>query len=69
MRNREREELFAQLTVQLFEFNHNLPFVNLHGAFSFQPTLKTLEVDRGNSAGAVARGNQGIESAVVIYFF
>jgi len=43
--------------------------VNLHGAFSFQPTLKTLEVDRGNSAGAVARGNQWIESAVIVYFF
>lgn len=35
VRDCEREELFAQLAVKLFEFNHNLALVNLHCALGF----------------------------------
>lgn len=33
--DREREELLAQLAVQLFKFNHHLALMYLHGALGF----------------------------------
>ncbi len=64
--DREREVLLAQLAVELLELYHHLPLVHLHRPLSLQPTLQTLEVNRGYRSRTLARRYQRVETATLI---
>ena len=65
--DREREVLLAQLAVELLEFYHHLPLVHLNRPLSLQPTLQTLQVNRGYRSSTLARRYQRVESATLIH--
>ena len=66
--NLEWEELFADLTIKFFEFNHNLLFVNFDCPFSLEPSFQAFKMDATYCACAVTRRDQRIKQSILIYF-
>lgn len=67
MRDLEGKHLLAQFAVEFLELDDDLPPVDFHGLFRLEPALQALEVDRADSARAVARGDQRVEACLVIF--
>jgi hypothetical protein len=63
------EDLFAELTIHLFEFNHHLLTMDFDCTLGLKPAFETFYVNVINCACAIARGDQRIEFPVLIYFF
>jgi hypothetical protein len=57
----EGEHLFAEFTVEFFEFDDDLAPVDFDCALGLQPLLQAPQVDAGDSPCAVAGRYQGVE--------